>query len=129
MKLEHFGLHSRDPEALATWYCEKLGFRVVRTLEKDGRPPIFFLSTDEGAQVEILPSQAGHASRTLEQGGFSHIGLVVGDFDALERDLASKSVSLIGVRDTSNDWRIGYCKDPELNVIEFVARPGSTPSA
>ena len=122
MRLEHFGIYARDTQALADWYADVLGFRVVRTLEKEGRPPIFFLAAAEGGEVEILPTQEAHLDRSLTQGGFSHIGLVIDDFEAMESGLNTKGIRLEGVRETSNGWKIGYFQDPEGNTIELVRR-------
>ena len=122
MKLEHFGMYAKNTKALANWYIDTLGFRVVRTLEKEGRPPIYFLAASEGGEIEILPTQEPHAERSLSQGGFSHIGLVIDDFAVVESNLNRKGIHLEGVRDTSNGWKIGYLKDPEGNVLEIVRR-------
>ena len=122
MRLEHFGIYAEDTQALADWYRDVLGFRVVRTLEKEGRPPVYFLAADEGGEIEILPTKEAHAERTLSQGGFSHIGLIIDDFEAVGRKLHAKGITLEGVRDTSNGWKIGYFTDPEGNTIELVRR-------
>jgi len=122
MKLEHVGVYAQDTNALADWYIDTLGFRVVRTLEKEGRPPIYFLSAPQGGQIEILPTQEPRAERSLSQGGFSHVGLTVDDFSISEANLAAKGIHLEGVRKTSNGWTIGYFDDPEGNTIELVCR-------
>lgn len=122
MKLEHFGIYARDTKALADWYADTLAFRVVRTLEKEGRPPIYFLAAQEGGEIEILPTQKAHAERTLNHGGFSHLGLIIDDFEETEAYLNGKGIGLEGVRDTSNGWKIGYLQDPEGNTIELVRR-------
>jgi catechol 2,3-dioxygenase-like lactoylglutathione lyase family enzyme len=122
MKLEHFGIYAHDTKALADWYCDLLGFSVVRTLEKEGRPPIFFLAAEEGGEIEILPTSEPRLERKLNQAGFSHIGLIIRDFEAVEGELALKGIVLEGVRETSNGWKIGYLRDPEGNVLELVRR-------
>ena len=122
MKLEHFGIYAHDTKALTDWYCDVLGFSVVRTLEKQGRPPIFFLAADEGGELEILPTSEPRLERKLNQPGFSHIGLIISDFAGLEQALAARGIALEGVRETSNGWKIGYFKDPEGNVLELVQR-------
>lgn len=122
MRLEHFGIYANDTTLLADWYADVLGFRVVRTLAKEGRPPIFFLAADEGGEIEILPTQEDHLNRSLTQGGFSHLGLIIDDFEAMQSRLSRKGIQLEGVRDTSNGWRIGYFQDPEGNTIELVRR-------
>jgi catechol 2,3-dioxygenase-like lactoylglutathione lyase family enzyme len=122
VKLEHFGIYARDTKALADWYIDTLGFHVVRTLEKEGRPPIYFLSASEGGEIEILPTQKPHAERSLNQAGFSHIGLIVDDFASVEAQLAAKGIRLADARETSNGWKIGYFEDPEGNTLEIVCR-------
>ena len=122
MKLEHFGIYAHDTRALADWYADILAFRIVRTLEKEGRPPIFFLAAEEGGEIEILPTQEAHIERALTQGGFSHLGLIIDSFETTEAHLNSKGIRLEGVRETSNGWKIGYLQDPEGNKIELVRR-------
>ena len=122
MKLEHFGIYAHDTKALTDWYCNVLGLSVVRTLEKEGRPPIYFLAADEGGEIEILPTNEPRLERKLNQAGFSHVGLIIRDFERLEQALNAKGVTLEGVRETSNGWKIGYFQDPEGNVLELVRR-------
>jgi catechol 2,3-dioxygenase-like lactoylglutathione lyase family enzyme len=49
MKLEHVALLVADPVAVARWYEEHLGMRVVRTGEAPGNAR--FLADDEGRSV------------------------------------------------------------------------------
>lgn len=123
MRLEHVGIHAHDPETLARWYEEKVGLRVVRCLEKEGRPPIYFLSDANCAEIEILPTAEPRLDRDLASPGFSHVGVAVDDFEETEKQLATRGIALHGVRETSNGWRIGYFDDPEGNTIEIVHRP------
>ena len=50
MKIEHFAIIVKDPPAVARWYVDNLGMRVVRA----GGPPTFttFIA-DEGNQVMV----------------------------------------------------------------------------
>jgi len=123
MKLEHLGIYAKDPEALSRWYREKLGLSVVRKLEKEGRPPIYFLKGEGGWEVEVLPSPSSSRKKGLTDPGYSHIGLVVEDFNQTASFLESRGISLHDVRETSNGWKIGYFEDPEGNHLEIVHRP------
>jgi len=123
MRVEHLGIYATDPEGLSQWYCERLDFSVVRKLEKEGRPPIYFLKAEAGWEIEILPSPSSPRKRELTDPGYSHIGLVVEDFDQTAAFLGSKGISLHDVRETSNGWKIGYFEDPEGNRLEIVYRP------
>jgi catechol 2,3-dioxygenase-like lactoylglutathione lyase family enzyme len=123
MNAEHIGIYAKDPSALSDWYIEKLGFSVVRTLEKQGRPPIFFLKGEKGLVIEILPTGSSRQPRQLSDPGYSHIGIVVEDFEKVSSALKGKGISLKDVRSTSNGWTIGYFDDPEGNRLELVYRP------
>jgi catechol 2,3-dioxygenase-like lactoylglutathione lyase family enzyme len=123
MKAEHIGIYANNVESLAQWYRENLDFVVVRTLEKEGRPPIYFLKGEEGLMIEILPTSIKKQKRDLIDPGYSHIGIVVDDFDRAAGSLKSRDISLHDVRKTSNGWTIGYLEDPEGNRLELVHRP------
>lgn len=123
MNAEHIGIYAKDSIGLSQWYIDTLGFTVVNTLEKEGRPPIFFLKAEEGMVIEILPTTSIPVARQLSDPGYSHIGLVVDDFDQASASLKSKGVILHNVRQTSNGWTIGYFEDPEGNRLEIVYRP------
>jgi catechol 2,3-dioxygenase-like lactoylglutathione lyase family enzyme len=123
MNAEHIGVYARDSVSLSQWYIDKLGFTVVRTLEKEGRPPIFFLKGEKGMVIEILPTTSRQTKRELSDPGYSHIGLVVDDLDLALTSLQSKGVSVYDVRKTSNGWTIGYFNDPEGNRLEIIHRP------
>jgi catechol 2,3-dioxygenase-like lactoylglutathione lyase family enzyme len=123
MRVEHLGIYARDTAKLADWYADTLGFEVVRTLEKEGRPPIFFMKPEEGWEIEILPTNAPPRERELSDCGYSHVGLIVDDFSEIQAKLESKGVTMHDVRQTSNGWTIGYFEDPEGNRLEAVYRP------
>jgi len=123
MRIEHFGLYAHDPQALADWYEKRTGLQIVRCLEKEGRPPVYFLAGAGDAEIEILPTEKARVDQDLTSPGFSHLGFVVENFDREQRRLAAEGIQLRGVRTTSNGWRIGYFEDPEGNRIEIVHRP------
>ncbi|MBA7637876.1 hypothetical protein ES703_45525 [subsurface metagenome] len=120
---EHIGIYAHDSVGLSKWYSEKLGFSVIRTLEKEGRPPVFFMKGEEGLIIEILPTSGSPIERKLNDPGFSHLGLVVEDFDQTVSSLESRGLDIHDVRQTSNGWKIGYFEDPEGNRLEIVYRP------
>jgi catechol 2,3-dioxygenase-like lactoylglutathione lyase family enzyme len=123
MNAEHIGIYAHDTTCLSQWYTNTLGFRVIRTLEKEGRPPIFFLQSEDGMVIEILPTAKPPVSRELNEPGYSHIGLLVADFAQASASLEEKGVALFDVRQTTNGWTIGYFNDPEGNRLELVYRP------
>jgi catechol 2,3-dioxygenase-like lactoylglutathione lyase family enzyme len=123
MNAEHIGIYAQDTSRLSQWYIDNLGFKIVRTLEKEGRPPIFFLQAEEGLAIEILPTNSPRSARQLTDPGYSHIGLVVDDFDQVVSTLQTKGIAVQDIRSTTNGWTIGYFDDPEGNRLEMVYRP------
>jgi catechol 2,3-dioxygenase-like lactoylglutathione lyase family enzyme len=125
VEIEHFGIYARDTRTLADWYCNTLGFSVVRILEREGRPPIYFLAAEKGGEIEILPTKKSQLRREINDAGFSHIGLVVEDFERTIRDLNQRGISIKDIRQTSNGWQIGYFQDLEGNLLEILCRQQS----
>jgi len=126
MRLEHIGIYAHDTDALREWYENVLGMKMIRKLEKEGRPPIFFLAGEGGLKLEILPSSSREIRRELSDPGYSHLGIAVDDFEATARSLSAKGINLHDVRTTSTGWTIGYFEDPEGNRLEIVYRPEET---
>jgi catechol 2,3-dioxygenase-like lactoylglutathione lyase family enzyme len=52
MRIEHFAFNVKDPTAVATWYCEHLGFSVKHRLTK--APYTHFLADSTGrVMIEV----------------------------------------------------------------------------
>ena len=122
MRLEHIGIQANNVDILAKWYCKILDLKIWKKLEKEGRPPVYYLKSNGGTTIEILPTKNERKQRELEDPGFSHVGIIVDNFDKTSSYLESKGIKLMGVRDTSAGWKIGYLKDPEGNTLEIVQR-------
>jgi len=122
MNVEHVGIYAQDSAALAAWYASAVGLREIRRIEKEGRPPVVFLKGEQGAVLEILPTDAAPIQRDLNCPGFTQLGILVADLDAEQKRLTGLGAEVWGVRDTSNGWRIGYFNDPEGNILELVQR-------
>jgi len=53
LSLQHIHLVSHNKEKLASWYCEKLGFKITDDLEKMGEPDGPILITADGGVTSI----------------------------------------------------------------------------
>ena len=123
MDIEHIGIYAQDSAALASWYAKTLDLQEVRRIERgEGKPPVVFLQGAVGAVVEILPTDAAKSCQELNSPGFTHLGIVIEDFEAQVARLASLGIEVNGIRSTSNGWMIGYFNDPEGNVLELIQR-------
>jgi catechol 2,3-dioxygenase-like lactoylglutathione lyase family enzyme len=122
MKVAHIGIYAKDVDKLAQWYQDVLKMKVVRKLERVGRPPVYFLKTDEGSEIEILPATKEGCKRELQESGYSHVGIEVDNFDEFTLYLKSRGITVYGVRITSHGWKIGYIEDIEGNIIEIIEK-------
>lgn len=122
MNVEHVGIYAQDSAELADWYSKALELNELYRIEKEGRPPVVFLRGETGAVVEILPTDAAPVERDLKCPGFTHLGIVIDDFDAQQERLAGLGVEMWGIRATGNGWKIGYFNDPAGNILELVQR-------
>lgn len=50
-----FGWYVHDLEAQKDWYMRTLGMRLVRTVEKNGKPYEYILGYDAGAMLALVP--------------------------------------------------------------------------
>ena len=123
MNIEHVGIYAQDSAALASWYANTLDLQEIRRIERgEGKSPVVFLQGALGAVVEILPTDAAKSCRELNSPGFTHLGIVIEDFDAQVARLGALGIEVNDVRSTSNGWTIGYFNDPEGNILELVQR-------
>jgi catechol 2,3-dioxygenase-like lactoylglutathione lyase family enzyme len=56
MKLEHIAFNVKDPQAVAAWYVEQLGFEIV--VHKPAAHQTHFLSDGSGSVIEIYCNPA-----------------------------------------------------------------------
>lgn len=119
--VDHVAIASRDTRALAQWYCEVLGMRILFTNEKD--PPTCLVGGDMGAVVEIMPD---NGEKPLPHHpydpGLRHIALRVRDFDAAYAGLEGKVLGLMPPAPAAGGGKIAFFHDPEGNLLQIVSR-------
>ena len=125
----HFEIHGSDPERLADFYSQLLGW----TFSRYGETPYWTIDTGEGA-IGNVAGVAGHGINgglTQRHGPRPELGapvmganLVIGvdDVDGLMR----RGVELGGTEAlAAQDWpgigRIGYLLDPDNNVFGLIS--------
>ena len=119
--VDHVAIAARDPRALAQWYCDLLGLRVLFDNGQD--PPTYLVGGDMGAVVEIMPDNG--AAVTVHQPydpGIRHIAFRVRDFDAVHAALEGKVYGLTPPGPAAGGGRIAFFHDPEGNLLQIVSR-------
>ena len=120
--MEHIGIAADDPEALAVWYRDVLGFsEFFRT---DAQPPVIFLQDGSGAKVEIFPRKTGEKKPAFEDRGAMHLAIAVADFDKAVADLESRGARFLDVaKPIFAEGKARFFSDPEGNRLHIVYRP------
>lgn len=115
--IEHTGIASPDPQRLARWYVETLGFVIVYN---SGRA--VFIKAPNGTMIEIITAEGERAPATQTSPGLRHLALTVDDFDAAYRRLQAAQVEFVGEPSESKGARVVFFKDPEGNFLHLIHR-------
>jgi catechol 2,3-dioxygenase-like lactoylglutathione lyase family enzyme len=121
---DHVHLVSQDPLAAANWYVDRLGGKIVRSVEMKGAPQVY-ISFGE-AMVLIRgqrPDEEAGGKSGLEW-GLDHFGLRVrGDFNSFCAGLRQKGVAFsMEPTDINAMTRIAFIEAPDGVSIELLDR-------
>lgn len=122
MKLEHVALLVRDPVAVAGWYREHLGMRVVR----EGDPPgqARFLADDQGTSVlEIYAGTLPVPDYRAMDPALLHVAFATDDVEATRDRLVAAGASTVGeVVVTPAGDRFAMLRDPWGLPLQLACR-------
>lgn len=120
--LEHTAIASPNPERLARWYVQTLGF--VINFEYGGN---YFVKAPNGAMLEIIPAE-GPAPETLARTpGLRHLAVAVSDFDAAYADLKGRSVKFTNEPFSNQGNRLVFFTDADGNLLHLIEREHPLP--
>jgi glyoxylase I family protein len=120
--LEHTAIASRNPELLARWYVETLGF--VINFVYDGN---YFVKAPNGAMLEIVPAEGSAPETQSRTPGLRHLAVAVSDFDAAYADLKSKGVHFTNEPISNQGNRLVFFTDAEGNLLHLIEREHPLP--
>ena len=123
MKIEHFALNVKDPQAMAQWYVTNLGMSIVRG---DSEPPYitFLAPAGGGSMIELYANPRGEF---LDYGRFHpltfHIAFAVADITQDRQRLLQAGASADGdISTTAKGDQLAMVRDPWGNAIQLVQR-------
>lgn len=121
-KIEHIGLPSTDPNALADWYVRVLDGEMKW---RDDNIPLFFVELPGGLVLEIGPcGRVVEAVRDNSVAGIRHFALRVDSIEAAREELARRGVDFIGEpKPAGGGGRVLFFADAEGNLLHLVDRP------
>jgi len=123
VRLEHVAINVKDPVAMAQWYCQHLGMKVLR---KGPAPANAHFISDGGANMTLeiyhnppdaVPDYAAMDPLLL------HIAFMVDDVAGIRDELIAAGATPIGeVTTAPNGDKIATLRDPWGVPIQFVKR-------
>ena len=121
--VEHLGLASRDPVALANWYVRILDGALELTT--DTTPPACFVRLPGGFLLEIYAGERGLPDTAQNRlHGWRHLALRVRSIEAARRVLEARGVVITEeVKPAGGGGRVLFFTDLEGNLLHLVERP------
>jgi glyoxylase I family protein len=120
--LEHTAIASANPEKLAQWYVDHLGFRINYRYAGN-----VFVKAANGTMLEIIPSEGARKPEAMKDPGIRHLAIDVDDFDAAYRQLQNKGVKFITEPVNNEGNRLVFFTDGEGNFLHLVKRAAPLP--
>ena len=120
--LEHTAIASPNPQKLAEWYVDVLGFRINFTY--DGN---YFVKAENGTMLEIIPSEGDRKPEKMKDPGIRHLAIEVDDFDAGHEQLKSLGVHFFTDQLNLAGNRLVFFADLDGNILHLIKRPQPLP--
>jgi glyoxylase I family protein len=124
--IEHLAISSPNPEKLAQWYVDHLGFYINFSYAGN-----YFVKHANGGVIEIIP-----ASNTLtapqivannKDAGLRHLAIASDDFDAGVAHLRAKGVQMVGDPFETQGNRLAFFNDLDGNLLHLIKREKPLP--
>ena len=121
MNIEHFALNVPEPAAMAAWYAENLGMRIV--MASTTAPYMHFIADDVGSMIEIYNNPAAPMPDYPNMSPFNfHTAFTATDIEA-DRDRVVAAGATAGeITSTPRGDRLLFLRDPWQIPFQFVQR-------
>ncbi len=123
--LEHTAIASPNPEKLAHWYVDNLGFHINFSYAGN-----FFVKAPNGSVIEIIPSEGSRPPQTMENNknpGIRHFAIAVDDFDAAYKHLQGLKVTFLNEPFALGTNRLVFFHDGDGNLLHLIKRETPLP--
>jgi len=123
--LEHTAISSPDPQKLAQWYVDHLGFHINFSYSGN-----YFVKAPNGSILEIIPSEGSLPPQTVatnKNPGIRHLAIAVDDFDAGHEKLKSLGVQFQSEPLNNQGNRLLFFNDGDGNLLHLIQRQNPLP--
>jgi len=122
--LEHTAIATPDPEKLAQWYVEHLGFKINYF---SASSKTTFVRAPNGSMFEIISADGERAAAGMRAPGLRHLAIAVDDFASACAGLKAKGVAFVGEPESKNGNSIVFFRDLDGNLLHLIHREKPLP--
>jgi glyoxylase I family protein len=123
--IEHAAIASPNPEQLAQWYVDVLGFRINY---RSSNSRTVFVKSEDGSMIEIIESGGtADGAYRMNDPGLRHLALTVDDFEESCGKLKERGVEFLREPATHNGNSLVFFADPEGNILHLLHRQKPLP--
>jgi glyoxylase I family protein len=123
--LEHTAIASPNPEKLAQWYVDHLGFHINFSYSGN-----FFVRGPNGGVIEIIQSEGSRPPQIMANNknpGIRHLAIAVEDFNAAYEHLKGLNVTFLGEPYNLGANRMVFFNDADGNLVHLIKRETPLP--
>jgi len=120
--LEHTAIASPQPEQLARWYVENLGFVINFSYAGN-----YFVKAANGTMLEIIPSDGQPAPQKMKDPGIRHLAISVDDFDRAHDRLKQLGVKFLTEPLNNQGNGLVFFADGDGNILHLIQREKPLP--
>ena len=117
----HIAIRVKDIDRTLDFYRDKLGFREMFRLERNGKLWLMYLRVTDTQYIELFPEAAGDRAPPREANGLNHICLEVDSIDGVLADLGKAGIAIAREKQMGADGNLqAWIEDPDGNRIELM---------
>jgi lactoylglutathione lyase len=117
----HIAIRVKDIDKTLAFYRDKLGFKEMFRIEREGRLWLMYLRVTDTQYIELFPDAVGDRAPSREAVGLNHICLEVDSIDRVLADLAKAGIPLTRDKQMGADGNLqAWIEDPDGNRIELM---------
>lgn len=120
--IEHAAIASPNPEKLAQWYVDNLGF-IINYQSKNAT----FVKAPDGSMIEMIVSEGELARPRQKDPGLRHLALAVDDFENVYARLKAAGAAFLTEPVSSKGNQVVFFTDPEGNILHLIQREQPMP--
>jgi glyoxylase I family protein len=122
--IEHTAIASADPERLAQWYVDCLGFSINY---KSANSRTHFVKAPDGSMIEIIEAKGAAAAPAMRDPGIRHMALLVSDFPAACERLRGMGIQFLAGPEKVNGNSTAFFTDCDGNILHLLHREKPMP--